>query len=81
MGDWSGQRVNPTVLKEYVKSRINDSLKDIGFQPLFAIDEVLARDFEWMNEEVLANNAVDFFYQRPVDYAKANKTFDINDLV
>ncbi len=81
MGDWSGQRVNPTVLKEYVKSRINDYLKDIGFQPLFAIDEVLARDFEWMNEEVLANNAVDFFYQRPVDYAKANKTFDINDLV
>jgi hypothetical protein len=34
-----------------------------------------------MDEEVLANNAVDFFYQRPVDYAKKNKTFELEDLV
>jgi len=81
IGDWKDKRISAEVLKEYIKSRINDSLKEIGFRQLFSIDESLARDFEWMDEEVLANNAVDFFYQRPVDYAKANKTFELEDLV
>jgi ribonucleoside-diphosphate reductase beta chain len=81
IGGWKDKRISAEVLKEYIKSRINDSLKEIGFRQLFSIDESLARDFEWMDEEVLANNAVDFFYQRPVDYAKANKTFELEDLV
>jgi ribonucleoside-diphosphate reductase beta chain len=81
IGDFSSQRINGTILKEYVKSRINDSLKEIGFKSLFTIDKTIARDYEWMDEEVLANNAVDFFYQRPVDYAKKNKTFELEDLV
>lgn len=81
IGDWKDKRISGEILKEYIKSRINDSLKEIGFSPLFSIDESLARDFEWMDEEVLANNAVDFFYQRPVDYAKANKTFELEELV
>lgn len=81
IGDFSSQRINSTILKEYVKSRINDSLKEIGFKSLFTIDKTIARDYEWMDEEVLANNAVDFFYQRPVDYAKKNKTFELEDLV
>jgi ribonucleoside-diphosphate reductase beta chain len=81
VGDWKDKRISADILKEYIKTRINDSLKDIGFSPLFSINESLARDYEWMDEEVLANNAVDFFYQRPVDYAKANKTFEIDDLI
>lgn len=81
VGDWKDKRISADILKEYIKTRINDSLKDIGFSPLFSINESLARDYEWMDEEVLANNAVDFFYQRPVDYAKANKTFEIYDLI
>lgn len=81
VGDWKDKRISSDILKEYIKARINDSLKEIGFSPLFSINESLARDYEWMDEEVLANNAVDFFYQRPVDYAKANKTFEIDDLI
>ena len=81
IGDFSAQRINGAILKEYVKGRINDSLKEIGFKSLFTIDKTIARDYEWMDEEVLANNAVDFFYQRPVDYAKKNKTFELEDLV
>jgi ribonucleoside-diphosphate reductase beta chain len=81
IGDFSAQRINGAILKEYVKGRINDSLKEIGFKSLFTIDKTIARDYEWMDEEVLANNAVDFFYQRPVDYAKKNKTFELEELV
>jgi ribonucleoside-diphosphate reductase beta chain len=81
IGDWQDKRISSDILKEYIKSRINDSLKEIGFSKLFDIDHSKARDYEWMDEEVLANNAVDFFYQRPTDYAKANKTFELDDLV
>ena len=81
IGDFKDERTSADILKEYIKSQINDSLKGIGFKTLFSIDSNLARDFEWMNEEVLANNATDFFYQHPTDYAKENKTFELTDLV
>lgn len=73
--DWllqgfEGPRLNAEVLKEYVKSRLNDSLKAIGYKKIFPVSKKLERDFEWMDEEVLGNNQTDFFYKRPVDYAK-----------
>lgn len=80
MGDFKDQRISGDVLKEFIKSRINDSLKDIGYKKLFKIDKNLARDFEWMDEEVLGNNSTDFFHQRPVDYSKGI-LIDEDDLV
>jgi ribonucleoside-diphosphate reductase beta chain len=32
-------------------------------------------EFEWMDEEVLGNTMTDFFYKRPVEYAKKNNSF------
>lgn len=80
IGDYVGPRMNPAVLKEYVKQRINDSLLQIGYSALFEIDPKLARDFEWMDEEVLGNNDTDFFYKRPVNYAKKNRAFSGDEL-
>jgi len=80
LGNYTGARLNTAVLKEYIKQRFNDSLTQIGFDKLFEIDEKLALDFEWMDEEVLGNNATDFFYKRPVDYSKKNKTYNADDL-
>ena len=80
LGDYTGPRLNANVLKEYIKQRFNDSLTQIGFDKLFEIDEKLALDFEWMDEEVLGNSATDFFYKRPVDYSKKNKTYTADDL-
>jgi ribonucleoside-diphosphate reductase beta chain len=80
LGDYTGPRLNANVLKEYIKQRFNDSLTQIGFDKLFEIDEKLALDFEWMDEEVLGNSATDFFYKRPVDYSKKNKTYTEDDL-
>lgn len=81
IGDWQDKRISAPILKEYIKGRINDSLKEIGFSKIFEIDPTISRDYEWMDEEVLGNNAVDFFYQRPVDYSKKNKSFDEDDLI
>lgn len=80
VGEFKDQRISGDVLKEYIKSRINDSLADIGYKKIFEIDKNLARDFEWMDEEVLGNNSTDFFHQRPVDYSKG-VLIDEDDLV
>ncbi len=80
IGEYKGPRINPDILKEYVKQRFNDSMLQIGYDKLFEIDPTLARDFEWMDEEVLGNNATDFFFKRPVDYAKKAKTFSEDEL-
>ena len=34
----------------------------------------------WFEEELLGNNATDFFHTRPVEYAKNSQTFDAEDL-
>lgn len=80
IGEYRGPRMNPDILKEYVKQRINDSMQQIGYGKLFEINPTLARDFEWMDEEVLGNSATDFFYKRPVDYAKKAKSFTEDEL-
>jgi ribonucleoside-diphosphate reductase beta chain len=80
IGDYSDKRINKDIVKEYVKFKINDSLKQIGFKEIYDIDDNLYRDFEWMNEEVLGNNMTDFFYKRPVDYSKKHTSFESADL-
>lgn len=80
MGDYKGERINEYILKEYIKQRINDSLNQIGIEKIFEVDQSSVRDFEWMDEEVLGNTATDFFYKRPVEYAKNNQSFNPEEL-
>ena len=80
IGEWSDSRISAKILKEYIKSRINNSLQEIGFKKIFDIDKTLKRDFEWMDEELLANSSTDFFNQRPVEYNK-NITVDVQNLI
>tara|TARA_Y100001938_G_scaffold52502_1_gene73340 strand:+ start:4247 stop:5218 length:972 start_codon:yes stop_codon:yes gene_type:complete len=68
------------ILKEFIKNRINDSLEKIGFERRFEVDPDLLKDTMWFEEELLGNNATDFFYSRPVEYAKNSQTFDAEDL-
>lgn len=82
--DWildgfEGPRINGNIVKEYVKSRINDSLVQIGFSKIFDIDKNFIRDFEWMDEELLGNSSTDFFHKRPVEYLKS-QSISVEDL-
>jgi ribonucleoside-diphosphate reductase beta chain len=77
---YEGERISSTILKEYIRSRVNDSLKMIGYRPQFVINDVLARDFEWMEESVLGANVNDFFHTRSTSYVKKNKPFTSEDL-
>ena len=72
--------LNAVLLKEFIKNRINESLKQIGFKQPFEVDKDLLSDTIWFQEELYGNNMTDFFHSRPVDYAKKNQSFSEDDL-
>lgn len=67
-------------LKEFIKERINESLKGISFPPAFETNPDLLKDTTWFNEELLGNNMTDFFHSRPVEYSKKSQSFSEADL-
>ena len=67
-------------LKEFIKERINDSLRGINFPTAFETDTKLLKDTTWFNEELLGNNMTDFFHSRPVEYSKKSQSFSESDL-
>ena len=68
------------ILKEFIKDRINESLKGIGFPTAFETDKELVSKTMWFNEELLGNNMTDFFHSRPVEYSKKSQSFSEDDL-
>jgi len=68
------------ILKEFIKNRINESLKQIKFKKAFDVDKELLKSTVWFDEELLGENATDFFHSRPVGYAKKNQSFSEEDL-
>lgn len=72
--------LSAAILKELIKQRINDSLEQIGFSKLFNIDKELIEKTTWFNEELLANNMVDFFFAKPTEYSKDAYSFSEDEL-
>jgi ribonucleoside-diphosphate reductase beta chain len=70
--------LNPAVLKEYTKDRINESLVPIGYPRIFEIDEKLMEQTLWAEEQSIGNVMTDFFAGRPVEYQRRKFTeFDV----
>ena len=68
-------------MKDFIKNRLNESLKDIGINPVFDdIDQSNIDKTTWFDEDVLGNTATDFFYKRPTEYSKNDKSYDEDDL-
>jgi ribonucleoside-diphosphate reductase beta chain len=74
------ENLTAPILKEFIKNRINESLKQINFKPVFDIDKELLGKTKWFEEELLGNNMTDFFHSRPVEYSKKGQSFDESDL-
>ena len=77
---YEAKGLNAPVLKEFIKNRINESLEQINFRKVFDIDKSLLANTVWFEEELLGNNATDFFHTRPVEYAKNSQTFDAEEM-
>src|SRR6056300_273598 len=67
--------LSASILKEFVKNRINESLAEIGYKKIFEIDSKILEKTIWFEEEVMGNMMTDFFASRPTEYSKSNKSF------
>jgi len=74
------ENLTAPILKEFIKNRINDSLKQINFKPVFEVDKDIIKKTMWFQEELLGNTMTDFFFQRPTEYAKKDQCFDESEL-
>lgn len=69
-----------STIKEFIKNRINRSIKAAGFSPVFDVDDSLLEDTEWFDNEVIATKHVDFFDKRSINYNKKSKPVTAEDL-
>ena len=74
------ENLNSSILKEFIKNRMNEALKEIGFKKVFNIDQEMLNKTIWFDEQLLANSKQDFFAGRPVEYSKNSQSFDESDL-
>lgn len=72
--------LNAVILKEFIKNRINESLQQIKFKPVFDIDTTLLEGTLWFEEELHGNSMTDFFHSRPTEYSKNAQSFSEDDL-
>ena len=72
--------INLESLINFVKNRINESLVSIGCLKTFEIDQESLKNLRWFNEEIYSGKQSDFFYKRPVEYSKKNKSIQEEDL-
>lgn len=72
--------LNARIIQEFITDRVNKSLKDIGYEVAFPVQQELLTHTRWMNEEAVGGSITDFFSKRPVDYAKNHQTFDAGEL-
>lgn len=67
-------------IKEFVKNRLNNSLKSIGMGAVFNVDESLVERTDWFDDEVIATKHVDFFDKRSINYNKRSGSVTSADL-
>lgn len=67
-------------VEEFIKNRINNSLKGIGLDAIFDIDEKEVEKTDWFDEEIIATKHVDFFSKRSINYTKRSKSITEEDL-
>ncbi|GIV08287.1 MAG: ribonucleoside-diphosphate reductase subunit beta [Fimbriimonadales bacterium] len=65
---------------EFLKHRFNNSLRSVGVQPLFRVDEQALAATRWFDEEMLATKENDFFNKRSITYSKKMKSFSEEEL-
>ena len=65
---------------EFIKDRFNRSLKAIGINEVFSIDESLLETTEWFDDEILTTKHTDFFNKRSINYSKKQKSITEDDL-
>ncbi|HCY82169.1 MAG TPA: ribonucleotide reductase, partial [Xanthomarina gelatinilytica] len=72
---YESEHLSSPIMHNFIKHRLNESLKQIKIEPVFDdIDEKLLEKTQWFDEDVLGNTATDFFFKRPTEYSKKDKS-------
>tara|TARA_Y100000015_G_C2357680_1_gene73731 strand:- start:158 stop:622 length:465 start_codon:yes stop_codon:yes gene_type:complete len=72
--------LSKTTIQEFIKNRFNNSLKKIGYEPVFDINHDLISQTKWFDVEITATKEGDFFYKKQIDYNKKSKSITEDDL-
>jgi ribonucleotide reductase beta subunit family protein with ferritin-like domain len=83
--DWIFEKGELTFLskdtvKEFIKDRLNDSIKMIGGNEVFTVDNTKLASLQWFNDEIHGEVSTDFFHKRPVTYSKKVHSITAEDL-
>lgn len=68
------------VVKEFIKNRLNNSLKSLGIEPVFTVDPKLVEQSDWFDDEVIGTKHGDFFVKRSINYSKRTQSITSDDL-
>lgn len=79
-GEGDIETVNKVDLLNFMKYRLDDSLKQIQFEPIYNITNEQYKPMAWFEEDVFANSLDDFFAKRPTEYTKHDKSITADDL-
>lgn len=64
----------------FIKSRFNSSLLGVGIPKIFEVNEEEVKKIEWFEIDLSSGKHFDFFYKRPTNYSKFNKTITAEEL-
>jgi len=67
-------------LKEFIKSRFNESLEMIGCKKVFEIDKQKVSSLKWFQEELISEVSTDFFNKKATSYSKKTQSITSEDL-
>lgn len=68
--------LNAITVREFLVSRLNRSLDQIGYGTPFAINEEEIKKTIWFDELLYSNAMTDFFNGKPTEYIQKSKAFD-----
>jgi ribonucleoside-diphosphate reductase beta chain len=78
MGDLENLKASD--LKEFIKKRGNEKLRELGYDGIFDYDESKASQLDWFYHLTGGHTHTDFFSIRPTDYSKANEGEDFENI-
>jgi len=67
-------------LKQFVRQRTNEKLKELGYKGIFKYDKKAAENLDWFYHLTGGHTHTDFFAIRPTDYSKANEGEDFENI-
>ena len=78
MGDLENLKASD--LKEFIKQRTNEKLKELGYSEVFVVNQESASNLEWFYHLTGGFTHTDFFAIRSTDYSKAGEGDDWDDI-